>query len=98
MEIGFSEGVDAFYGKTDGRPDCRDRTKKYLICNYWGQQEFSFNFKENGVMTLFFSALRGFGKYPETQAESCPSQVSMSRISSLIGYPQRPVALTVKQA
>lgn len=66
MGIGFSEVVDAFYGKTDGRSDCRDRTKKYLICNYWGQQEFSFDFKGNGVMTLFFSALRGFRGYPET--------------------------------
>lgn len=33
--------------------DCTDRTKKYLIHNYWGQQEPSFSFKGNTVMTLF---------------------------------------------
>lgn len=64
--MGFSEVVDAFYRERDGRPDCRDRMKKYLICNYWGQQELSFDFKGNGGMTVFFSAVRGFRGYPET--------------------------------
>lgn len=37
----------SIYGKADGSPDCRDRTKKYLIHNYQGQQEPSFSFKGN---------------------------------------------------